>query len=85
MKIYLVPANTQDLALQALLADFIVERLHDAGKTAIAFIENDVAVVKTNACQVVFDDACLEGGIRLEAFLRVYEPQLSAPKMVKAA
>lgn len=85
MRIYPVMTDTQDLALQALLADFIVERLYDAGKTAIAFIEDGVAQVKTNADQLAFKDACLEGGIQLEAWLRVYEPQLSAPKLVKAA
>lgn len=85
MRIYPVLTDTQDLGFQALLADFICERLHDAGKTAICFIQDEVAQVKTNAQPEAFKDACLEAGILIKAWLRVNQPNLSAPASVRAA
>lgn len=85
MKTHLIRTNVRDLALDALMADFVAERLMDNSKTAIAFCEAGQAWVKTNADTEALADAKLEASIRFEAFLRVHQPSLDLPKLSRAA
>ena len=85
MKAHLIRTTSNDLALDALLADLVAERLQDNSKTAIAFVEAGQAWVKTNGDAEALEDAKLEAGIKFEAFLRVHEPNLSVPEMARVA
>ena len=80
-----IPISTTsgDIALDALYAEFLCERLFDAGKTAIAFAQHGQVWVKTDAPEEAFKDACTEADVPYQAFLRVTCPELKEmPRLV---
>lgn len=69
MKTYRV-SSTQDLALDALLADFLAEALFKRGKTVIAFVDEGGAAIKTNSPGEVIASSLAEAYAAFEGFMQ---------------
>ncbi len=87
MRVYRIPNTHNDLALDALLADFLAEALFNRGKTVIAFVDEGGAAIKTNATGEAVASSLAEAYAAFEGFMRERfegEPVPPVPELLVA-